>query len=274
MLLGGLLLLVSACSGIFATPSQGSGGPPADSTAPTTSVRTPLVSPTAPFAAPTITLQVSGGCPALDWDRLVGTRANVDKVQEVSCGALEGPGSFDALIDVRYYTADSRLDFYVYDTLFGAPARRFGVQGLLNGDAQISFVGTLITAEEGPQDIIKGARDLFKEYQWNGSAFAQVSFPGIYPDVTRYQAEHDQAAVNAELAALPAGQAGTQIQDAWKLAPASLVSRLAQVIFHWQLSDFSVVVPPKARQSLAYTVTVVNQGSGGGGLCRAGAPPE
>lgn len=48
--------------------------------------------------------------------------------------------------------------------------------------------------------------DLFREFQWSGNsgALVQVAFPGMYPDLTRWQAETDQGRVN-------------QGQDAWKL---------------------------------------------------------
>src|SRR5713226_9385648 len=76
-----LVLLLSACSSFFQAPSQ-SGTP---ETGGTVEVSTPtaLVSPTATAVLPTITLQVVG-CPstlAVNWDKLVGTHANVNKVQ-------------------------------------------------------------------------------------------------------------------------------------------------------------------------------------------------
>ena len=71
---------------------------------------------------PTITLQVVG-CPALsiNWDSLIGTHTNVNKVQKVTCGSLEGNGLLQALVNVRYYTPGAKLDFYVYDNLSGTP---------------------------------------------------------------------------------------------------------------------------------------------------------
>ncbi len=232
------------------------------------STPTVAVSPTSTYAASTITLQVIG-CPSnlsLNWDSLVGTHANVNKVQKVICGSLEGAGALEALVDVRYYSPDAKLDFYVCDNLFGTPIQRFDVKGLLNGDALISSVGTLITAEISPKDTIKGAPDLFKEYRWNGGSFAQVLFPAMYPDVTRYQAEQDQAHVNSEIAALQPGQSQGQIADAWKLMPGSVASHLAQAIFHWQTKNYTVTLPPKASKLSMLFVTVTNLAPGGGGF--------
>jgi len=265
ILLCGMLALLSACtSGFFATPSQ--SGTPVVTLPSSTAGATVGSSPTAGTATPTITLQVTG-CPSnlsINWDSLVGTHANVDKVQKVICGSLEGAGSLAALVDVRYYSPDTRLDFYVYDNLPGTPNRRFSAQGLLNGDALISSVGTVITAEINPEDPIKGLVDIFKEYQWNGTAFGQIVFPGIYPDVTRYQSEQAQAGVNAEIAALQPGQTPAQIPDAWRLSPGGVVSRLTKDIFHW--SNFNVTLPPHAASLTVLPMTVTNLAAGGGGF--------
>ncbi len=265
ILLCSLLLLLGACTtNLFPSPSQ-SGTDSSSATGNTHSTITPVVSPTSGTALPTITLQVIN-CPSLsiNWDKLVGTRTNVNKVQKVICGSLEGSGSLDALVDVRYYSSDARLDYYVYDNLYGTPNRIFSMQGLLNGDALISSVGTIMTAEANPSDPIKGAADLFKEFQWNGSSFAQVIFPGLYPDVTRYQAEQAQAEVNAEIAALQPGQSQASIRDAWRLAPGGVVTRLARNIFHW--TNFSVTLPSHAQQLSVLPITVTNLGTGGGGF--------
>jgi hypothetical protein len=214
---------------------------------------------------PTITLQVIG-CPSLsiNWDSLVGTHANVNKVQKVICGSLQGAGSLDALVDVRYYSPDARLDFSVYTNLTGTPTRLFGVQGLLNGDVVISSAGTVTTAEVNPMDAIKAAPDIFKEYQWNGTAFAQVLFPGMYPDVTRYQADRSQNLVNGEIAALQPGQTQANITDAWRLSPGGVVSRLAKTVFQWV--NYTVTLPTHAAQLNVLPITVTNLGPGSGGV--------
>jgi hypothetical protein len=263
MFLGGLLLMLSACSSPFAGPAQ-SGTPTTglpSSAASTTTTAIPTVGP----AVPTITLQVVG-CPALsiNWDSLVGARANVDKVQKVICGSLEGAGTLDALVDVRYYSPDARLDTYVYDNLYATPLRRMSAQGLLGGDAFISSIGTIVTAEVNPDDIIKGPADLFKEYQWNGATFAQTLFPGMYPDVTRYQAEQAQARVAAEMAALQPGQSQSQVADAWRLTPGTVVTRLARSILHW--TNFTVALPPHSGRLSILPITVTNLAAGGGGF--------
>ncbi|HEY6540402.1 MAG TPA: hypothetical protein VIZ18_05670, partial [Ktedonobacteraceae bacterium] len=181
----------------------------------------------------------------------VGTRAGVNKVQKVSCNALTGNGSFDALVNVRYYTPDSRLDVYVYTNLSGGPSQLFKLQGLVDGDAQISPANTIITAEIAPFGLPSATPDLFKEYQWNGSTFGQIMFPGFYPDSSYYQALQDQAAVNAG-------------RDTWKTSGFPLLDSLALRLCHWtQTSDKTITY--NSRTS-TYIVQVTNQGPGGGGF--------
>jgi hypothetical protein len=263
LLLCGLIVLLSACS----SSSPGSGSSSTDTTANTpmaTATTAPTASSSPASALPTITLQVVG-CPAstINWDSVVGTQAHVDKVQKVICGTLEGVG-MQALVTVRHYTPDARLDVYVYDNIAGTPVRRFSIQGLINGDAFISSVRTLVTAESNPGDVIKGALDLFKEYKWNGTAFGQVIFPGMFPDMTRYQADQDQAQVNAELATLQPGQPKTLIRDSWKLSAGAVATHLAQAIFHWQ--HVTTTLPQGAAKLSIIPVTVTNPGTGGGGF--------
>jgi hypothetical protein len=220
---------------------------------------TAIASSTPTPKPPTITLQVIG-CPSglsLNWDNLVGTKVNVNKVQKVTCGSLEGSGSFDALINVRYYTPDAKLDYYVYNNLYGTPDRIFNMQGLLDGDAQISPRGTMMTAEIGPQDTIIAKPDVFKDYQWNGSAFVQVMFPGMYPDMTYYQAEQNQTQLNTELAA------GNK-KDEWRTLFFGVPDHLARVIFHWTNIDTRTI---RFRSNTGtYIVAVYNLGPGGGGF--------
>lgn len=250
-----LVLLLNACTNPFFVPTK-SG---TDQNATTTPVASPtkVGSPTPTPVPPTITLQVVG-CPttlSINWDSLVGTKAHINKVQKVICGSLEGSGSVDALVNVRYYSPDAKLDYYVYDNLSGSPTRRFSGLGLLDGDAQIAPTGTLLTAEIAPHDTIQSAQDVFKEFQWTGSNFVQVLFPGMYPDMTHYQAEQDQAAVNADLA---------RGQTSWKTSFYSVANSLAARLFHWgNISTTTVSYKPLSG---IYIAQVTNLGQGGGGF--------
>ena len=248
----GLLLLLSACTNPFQAPAHGSS----DSTLTTDTTPTLVVSPTPAYKPTPISLQVVG-CPTLsiNWDKLVGTRANVNKVQVVTCSSLEGTGTLDALVNVRYYSPDAKLDVYVYDNLIGTPVQRFKVQGLLDGDAQISPTGTVMTAEIGPHGVSNLAQNLFKEYKWNGSNFGQILFPGMYPDMTHYQAEKDQA--------LFVSLGGTSGKNSWETSGVLVTEHLVSDIFRWQ-SVNKVVLKNNTVDPII--VQIINLGPGGGGF--------
>jgi len=245
------MLVLGACA---KAPAKKGGGD-------ITPVPTPgyTVTPTPTPKPITITLQVIG-CPAglsINWDGLVGTTAQVNKVQKVTCGSLEGNGSVEALVNVRYYSSNGRLDYYVYDNLFGTPHQAFKMLNLLDGDAQIGPSNTIMTAEVGPQDTLKAAPDVFKEFQWNGTGFSQIFFPGMYPDATYYQAEQDQAKLNAELAS-------GEKRDAWKITFYGVVDEMAKDIFHWTDTHTATI---RFRSSTnTYIAAVYNLGPGGGGF--------
>lgn len=247
-----LMILLSACTSPFFTPSQsGSNETPTLTTSPT-----PVVSPTPSVKPPTITLQVVG-CPTLsiNWDSLIGTRANVNKVQKVTCGNVEGNGSLQALVNVRYYSPDAKLDVYIYDNLSGTPVQRFKAQGLIDGDTQISPAGTITTAEIGTHGLSSAVPDLFKEYKWNGATFSQLLFPGLYPDVTHYQAEKSQA--------LYVSQGGASGNESWRTSGELVAEHLAFSVFHWPNVTKSVV---KNNLVDPIIVQVTNNGPGGGGF--------
>jgi hypothetical protein len=252
-----LAVSLSACTKYHISHS-GSGSP--DQTPVVKESPTVAVTPTPTPKPIKITLNVVG-CPAglsINWDQVVGTQPNVNKVQTVTCGGLEG-GALAALVNVRYYSSDAKMDFYVYDNLYGTPAQRFKVQGLINGDAQISPQGTIITAEAGPRDPVVGARDVFKEYQWNGATFQQVLFPGIYPDATHYQAEQSQATYNAAVA-----QGSTS--ENWRAQFTAVPAMMAKKLFHWDPVNIHVATVSYHTSSATFIASVTNSGPGGGGF--------
>ncbi len=124
----------------------------------------------------------------------------------VSCANLKGDTSLQALVTVFYHGSNTVQDVYVYDHITDAqPVQLFKLQGLTSGDAGISDYSTVMTAEvDQNSSLNKGKssdqwqQDLFREFAWNNGqkAFAQVAFPGIFPDLTRWQAEADQRDVS------------------------------------------------------------------------------
>src|SRR5207237_6423688 len=129
ILLFSMAVLLSACSNPFQRPAQ-SGTPQPN--AGNLDTPTSVVSPTTGPSGPKINFQAVG-CPstlAINWDKLVGTKAGVNKVQKVICGTFEN-GALAALVNVRYYSSDAKMYFSVYDNLFAASVKRFEVQGLI-----------------------------------------------------------------------------------------------------------------------------------------------
>ncbi len=251
-----LMILLSACS-LFPAPTQDGSG---EDTITPTVIPTSNASATPESRPTTITMLPPVNCPALsvNWDTLVGTKANVNKVQKVICGNLEGNGAMTALVLVRYYSPDATLDFYVYDNLSGRPVQRFVVRGLAQGDAQISPTNTIITAQNANHDPL--GVNLFKEYQWNGAGFVQIEFPGLYPDLTHYQAEQVQASVNAQLAQATATP--TAAHTVWQDSAFPVVSRLAQDLFHWPSSQVTNSVVTYNSSQGQYVIQATNLGPG------------
>ncbi len=125
---------------------------------------------------------------------------------------------------VRYHGTGQILDVYVYSDITSPnPSQLFKLQNLYKGNAKISAYNTIITSEVDQNSSINAGKanadltqDLFREFKWSDGAktFVPVSFPGMYPDLTRYQAENDQAQVN-------------QGKDPWKLNASQVANHMA-----------------------------------------------
>src|SRR5713101_734795 len=149
-------------------------------------------------------------CPALlknpaHWTTVVNLRIG-QTIESVICGNLVGIPALQAVVVVRH-TGDVRvLDIAVYNNIFSStPVQLFALHGLLHGDVKISGYNTLLTAQSDPHSSLnKGLsppqyeQDLFREFRWSDRArtLVQVAFSGIFPDLTRYQAELEQSLVN------------------------------------------------------------------------------
>jgi hypothetical protein len=124
--------------------------------------------------------------------------------------------------------------FYVFDDILSAhPKLLFKVEHLMQdtkggqGDFTIGSYSTIMTAEvDRDSSINKGkaygdmTNDLFREFQWSSKAstVVQVAFPGLYPDLTRYQAEVDQTLVDLG-------------QNSWKLDALQTARHFADQFF-------------------------------------------
>ncbi|MGZ3642616.1 MAG: Gmad2 immunoglobulin-like domain-containing protein [Ktedonobacteraceae bacterium] len=189
------------------------------------------------------------------WDAIIPTQNGVTHVEKVICGYLIGTTTLQALVTVRYQGTGQLLDVYVFNDITSpSPSQLFKLQSLYNGDARISAYNTVLTAEVDQYSSINAGksdaemtRDLFREFQWSDGAgtLVPVSFPGIFPDLTRYQAEDDQAQVN-------------QGQNTWKLNATDVARNLATDthLFNWPGNVQTVVVSGGGSSDTDAIVTV------------------
>jgi hypothetical protein len=142
-----------------------------------------------------------------------------------------GVSALQAVVMVVHDDYASLLDIYVYTNITTAhPTSVFTLKGLMHGDAKISNYNTLLTAQEDPHSRVNAdltrqwTVDLFREYKWSDSAgtLTQVAFPGIFPDLTRYQADEEQEQVNA-----------AQNMQQWRLSVVATTQHFVNTLLNW-----------------------------------------
>jgi hypothetical protein len=256
MLLMMLTPTLAACGGSATTGAR----PPA------TAVTRPTPTATEATTIPTPGVRLGAQpCPAsvsdpAHWAPIIGVQ-NGEQVERVSCANLMGNPSLQALVTVRSPGSGAFLDVYVYDDITSAtPVQRFKLQGLDKGDAKISGYNTIITAEvDANSSINKGqpaaslTPDLCREFKWSASAgaFVQVSFPGLFPDITRYQAEADQAQVN-------------QGHQPWKLNAIMTAQALAADLLKWDPNAPATLISGGGPHDATAVVSVHSTSPGNG----------
>jgi Immunoglobulin-like domain of bacterial spore germination len=259
------LLFVLAFS-LAACNSNGSGT--GNSTP--TSTESGAASPTSPTSTlttstPTILMGVQP-CPdavkvPAHWDPIIPTHSPDSQVKGVRCGYLVGTPTLQALVTVDKGGSSAILDVYVYTNILATnPTQLFKLQNLIQGDAKISGYNTLLTKEVDQNSILNKGQpvaalktDLYREFQWSDGAgtLVQTVFPGFYPDLTRYQAETDQANVNN----------GT---DSWKLDAAQTAKYCAMSLLQMKPSNTVTVVSGGGLHDLNAVVNVALPSNGGG----------
>jgi len=148
------------------------------------------------------------------WVPIIGVDTNNASVGRPSFANMMGNTTLQALVPV-YHTDGSQIaDVYVYDKITTAhPVQLFKLQGLYRGGAMISGYSTILTAQVDQNSSVNKDKsgdqlttDLYREFQWNGKSgsFVQIVFPGMFPDLTRWQAEVAQNNIALQ-------------QDTWKL---------------------------------------------------------
>jgi hypothetical protein len=187
------------------------------------------------------------------WDPIIPTQPGINAVESVSCGYLMGQPALQALVTVRSQGTGAMLDVHVYNHITSpAPDEIFKLDGLYKGSAKISYYNTVLTAQvDLNSSLNKGQSgaalqpDLFREFKWSDGAgtLVPVSFPGIFPDLTRYQAENDQQQVN-------------QGQDGWKLDAAKVASQLTITLLQWPATVTATLVSGGGQHDVDAVVNV------------------
>jgi hypothetical protein len=253
----GLLLLIVLS--ITACSNNGGG-----TNTPTSTAIAGSTSTTAAGSTPQVRLGIQACPDAVKdpsyWDPIVGTQSGVSKVARVTCANLIGQPSLQALILVGYDGTGRIVDAYVYNNITNpSPTQLFKLQGLYKGDALISGYNTIITAEvDQASSLNKGqpnvalAPDLFREFKWSDGAgtLVPVAFPGIYPDLTRYQAETLQQQVNHG-------------QQPWRLSATQTSQSLAANLLKWSASSSATLVSGGGLHDPNAVVSVKSTSAGG-----------
>ena len=205
-------------------------------------------------------------CPALlknpaHWTTVVGL--HIGQTLEVICGNLAGIPALQAVVAVRH-PGDARvLDITIYNNIFSStPVQLFALHGLLHGDVKISGYNTLLTAQSDPHSSLNKSlsppqyeQDLFREFKWSDRAgtLVQVAFSGIFPDLTRYQAELEQSLVNQ----------GKGYQQ-WRLDVVQCAQIFASTFLNWSPHVPVTVLSGGGMHDYKALVQVRNTAHGGG----------
>jgi hypothetical protein len=187
-------------------------------------------------------------------------------IESVSCASMMLNSSLQVLVTARHPDAAHTLDVYVFTNITqSSPTLLFQLNGLVQGDAKISGYSTVMTAQADQLSTINAGKptsamtaDLFREFKWSANAgkMVQTVFPGFFPDMTRYQAEADQASVN-------------QGHQPWKLSAMEVATSLAASQLNWPpnaltptllsgggVHDVSAVVQVRNTRTLSGAITV------------------
>jgi hypothetical protein len=218
----------------------------------------------APTAPPHLGTQP---CPAVvsepsHWDPIVNTESGVNAVTSVTCANLTSNDSLQALVVSVYEGTGQNADVYVFDNITSPnPNQIFKLHNLYKGSAKISAYNTLLTAEVDQGSSLNTGRsnanyqqDVFREFAWSAGAgtLVPVSFPGIFPNLTRYEAERDQQLVNqGQLPLLSATQ---------------VANNLASKLLNWSANAAATLVSGGNQHDKDAVVTVKSTSAGAGTL--------
>lgn len=235
VLLVTLILGLSAC-----TLGGGKGG--------TITQRVPTATPT-----PARILLGPQPCPAsvqtrASWNALVHVSAT-QTVESILCGYLIGKPTLQAVVTVRSTAQDRSLDVYVFPTMTSpSPSPIFSLTGVPLGEATISNYNTLLINQDA-----QTPHPLAREFKWSDNAhtLVQVGFVGLYPDLTRYQAEVAQKQVNT-------GQPGR----GWQLDAGMTAQSFVVTVLLWPENAPTTVIRGGGAHDAQAVVQVTNPAAG------------
>jgi hypothetical protein len=173
-----------------------------------------------------------------------------------------GVPTLQAVVKVRDGGTASLLDINVYANITSTnPSRIFLLKGLPHGDVGISNYNTLLTREidqkssqqaEVPSTQLQ--QDLYREFRWSDSAgtLVQIAFPGLYPDLTRYQAEFEQGEMNT----------GQGLQQ-WRLSAVTTAQNFAEFVLGWDANAPTIVLNGGGTHDAKALILVKNPSAGG-----------
>jgi hypothetical protein len=199
------------------------------------------------------------------WTPFVSTPAMGGVAQQVFFGNLLGKPTLQAMVVAQQVIGGGPVyrSVFVFDDIMAAtPKLLFKVEHLLHGDARISGYSSIMTAEVDLNSAINKGKldtqltvDLFREFQWAAGkgTFVQVAFPGMYPDLTRYQAEQDKVMVSHG-------------QDTWKNDPAQVAKAMTVKFLSWQRTLTAVLLSGGGPQDVYATVQVKETPASGTGV--------
>jgi hypothetical protein len=173
-----------------------------------------------------------------------------------------GVPTLQAVVKVRYGGTDALLDIDVYTNITGTnPSRIFHLKGLPHGDVGISNYNTLLTGEIDQKSSQQAGvpstsvqQDLYREFRWSDGAgtLVQIAFPGLYPDLTRYQAEFEQGEVNT----------GQGLQQ-WRLSAVTTAQHFAEFVLLWDPTAPTTVLSGGGTHDAKALILVKNPSAGG-----------
>jgi hypothetical protein len=198
------------------------------------------------------------------WNTIVDTGAT-KTVVGVICGYLMGIPSLQAVVKIGYKDTKFLLDVDVYSAITSAkPVRIFALTGLLEGDVNVSNYNTLLTAQIDPNSSLNKGHpaaqqlvDLYREFKWSDSAGAlvPVAFPGLFPDISRFQAEFEQHEVNN-------GQGYQQ----WRLSATTTAQSFAEFVLKWDPNTPATVLSGGGTNDAKAVVLIKNPSAGGAAI--------